>query len=339
MPVSCSGAGPTLTQVGPEEAKRLADAPGTLALIRFGGARCGNDGASPWIGTGLRPLGEAPAPVHCWRAEGAAGGGRRGRFGVRLAPGLALAAAVVADAADPAPLAADLYRELFALARELGRPHLLRVWQYLPRITQPCAGENRYQRFCAGRRQAFAEAGRPEGALPAACLLGDDGDSLLLYALLADEPGVQVENPRQVSAFRYPPEYGRAAPSFSRALAKRWPGGARQLYISGTASVVGHASAHADTPTQLEETLANLGALLAAGGFGPAGTAPAAVAPLTVYLRNAGDLPAVRRLLAARLPPEHPVTYLRADVCRRELLVEIEGMASAASTPAARPLE
>jgi len=42
---------------------------------------------------------------------------------------------------------------------------------------------------------------------------------------------------------------------------------------------------------------------------------------LTVYLRHAGDLPAVRALVEARAGQ---AIYLHADICRAELLVEIE---------------
>ncbi|MGH8274115.1 MAG: pteridine-dependent deoxygenase [Gammaproteobacteria bacterium] len=312
---------PQASFVTPEAAKKLATTPGTLALIGFGGPRDAGDGQSPWIGTGLEPL--APPPVQAWRANTPVEYGRLGNFTVRTTPGFALLATTLQNPEDPEPAADELYRELIAAAARLGCPHLLRIWQYLPRITESRHGEDRYRAYCAGRARAFEETDAGDAALPAACLLGDAGERILLYALIADKPGRQIENPRQQSAFRYPLRYGRKSPSFSRATAFG-TSGEETLFISGTSSITGHASRHTKTLDQLEETLRNLEALVKnwhsnAGGL-------AAIAPLKVYLRHASDLDAVRAALAKRLPEGLAVAYLRADVCRPELNVEIEGI-------------
>ena len=76
-------------------------------------------------------------------------------------------------------------------------------------------------------------------------------------------PGTPVENPRQVSAYRYPRQYGPQAPSFARAMLP--PSQAMPLLLSGTASVVGHESKHHDcVESQLAETFANFDSLIAA---------------------------------------------------------------------------
>ena len=312
-----------------QEAMRLASDPHVLALVRFDTPRNAGDGNSPWIDTGLSRLGPDPAPVQCWRTGAPVRHFREGPFSVHAAPGLALIAATVNDRDNPGEAAETLYNGLIATAEKLKCPHVLRIWQYLPRITEPLAGEDRYRAYCAGRRHALTQLGlHRDAALPAACLLGDRGDSILLYALVAAVPGTQVENPRQISAFRYPPQYGKASPSFSRALAVRWPDGRRQLYISGTASVVGHATRHDTAEEQIRETLANLEALIAAAKSNgdPEATGLAAIDPLKVYIRHHEDYPVVRKELDKRLPPDHPVLYLHADVCRPDLLVEVEGM-------------
>lgn len=309
--------------VTPQTADALASEPGTLALVGFDGPRDAGDGRSPWIGTGLATLAEPLVQV--WRVAAVVEYGRLDEFTVRTAPGLAILATTLPDTEDPGTGAEQLYRGLFAAAERLGCPHLVRIWQYIPRITKGLGEEDRYRAYCAGRRRAFEAAGRSDATLPAACLLGDEGDRILLYALAMNIAGRQVENPRQQSAFRYPRRYGRLSPSFSRALALRRPGEEEQLYISGTASITGHASRHETTLEQLAETLANLEALVA-NWRGADGDALAAIAPLKVYLRHADELAAVRAALAARLPPGHPVAYLRADVCRPELRIEIEGM-------------
>jgi chorismate lyase/3-hydroxybenzoate synthase len=128
-----------------------------------------------------------------------------------------------------------------------------------------------------------------------------------------------VENPRQVSAWRYPRQYGRTPPSFARAMALP---AQDALAISGTAAVVGHASAHQDDlEAQLNETLTNLEALLASAGMS---TGFDTQSPLKAYLRHPTDAPHIRDFLQSRLPGV-PVLLLQGDICRQELLVEIDG--------------
>jgi chorismate lyase/3-hydroxybenzoate synthase len=94
------------------------------------------------------------------------------------------------------------------------------------------------------------------------------------------------------------------------------------LAISGTAAIVGHASAHeGDLDAQLDETLTNLEALLASADM-PAGFDTHS--PLKAYVRHPADAPRVRDLLHRRLPGV-PVLLLHGDVCRSELLVELDG--------------
>ena len=95
----------------------------------------------------------------------------------------------------------------------------------------------------------------------------------------------------------------------------------------------------ADVARQTEETLANVAAVVdAANALSTIGPGAHRVDALdcTVYVRHPKDLPTVREVLARRLGADAPALrnaiYLRADVCRADLLVEIEahGIASAA---------
>jgi hypothetical protein len=45
---------------------------------------------------------------------------------------------------------------------------------------------------------------------------------------------------------------------------------------------------------------------------------------LKVYVRQPGDLQAIEAVLTAALPASTSIVYLQADVCREDLLVEIE---------------
>lgn len=279
-------------------------------------------------------LGAAPL-VEVWISDAPV---QRGTFGdVRYAHnGDALFAVI----ADPVPVnqaafeerTAEGYDTLFAVIEQQGYPHLLRAWNYFPQINAESLGLENYRRFCRGRGNAFqrhfgAEAER----FPAASALGTRSGQLHIYALAAREPGEFVENPRQMSAYLYPPEYGPRSPSFARATLKRW-GNVDHLYISGTASIVGHESRHpGDCVAQLDETLRNIEALLAATakeeGCGFKGLEN--LTRLKVYLREAAFAPLVRARLNEVLPPGAQTIYLQADICRSDLLVEIEAIALA----------
>ena len=166
--------------------------------------------------------------------------------------------------------------------------------------------------------------------LPAATAIGrcDADRRIQVYWLAARLPGTPVENPRQVSAYRYPRQYGPQAPSFARAMLP--PAGSEMpLMLSGTASVVGHASQHeGELLAQLDETFANFDALIAsARRHRP--ELPAAFGPgsrLKVYVRDAADLPAVAEAFEARYGDRLPRLLLHAAICRRELALEIDGV-------------
>jgi chorismate lyase/3-hydroxybenzoate synthase len=131
------------------------------------------------------------------------------------------------------------YRRILDLIQNEGYPHLMRVWNYLRDINQFANELERYQLFCLGRHRAFSDSNSFfERDLPAASAIGTRYGDSLIYFLAAKQAGMQIENPRQISAFHYPPCYGPRSPSFSRALLKEWRD-EHHLYIAGTASMQG----------------------------------------------------------------------------------------------------
>lgn len=272
----------------------------------------------------VRPL----LPVHRLDAMAAeAFFARRADGRVRLAHegGWCFGAIDLDDGGDLQAAAQHAYGMLFAALRDAAPLRLLRLWNVLPRIHHDEAGLERYRRFNAGRQQAFIDAGEAafEGA-PAACALGRDGGPLSVRWAAAPVASRALENPRQVPAWRYDTRFGPRSPTFSRAVVADAGGGREVLFVSGTASIVGQESLHdGDIVAQTQETLANLRAVLAEAG--PRFALGALQA--TVYLRDAADRATVQPLLAAA--GVRPMAWLRADVCRRELLVEIEGHAVA----------
>lgn len=247
--------------------------------------------------------------------------------------------AAVGDASPLQRATEDAYRRIFRLLDDEGFPQLWRVWNYLADInTETPAGVaggglERYRQFNVGRQDAFLASGRLTGGnVPAACALGVRQGPLSIAFMAGREIAVPLENPRQVSAWEYPPDYGPRSPTFARGALVRLP---RQtlLFVSGTASIVGHQTVHpGDVAGQTREALANIAAVLGEANSKAGGGEPFALAGLDyrVYIRHAGDFDAVRAALLPLVGERAPVVYVQADICRADLLVEIEASASRA---------
>lgn len=258
-----------------------------------------------------------------WHLEGATVG-ERGGWKIATSTDYALVQGAF-DGEDVTRVTRDAYLSLLELVESLERPNLIRIWNYVRDVNAPEDGLERYQRFSVGRFEALASAGfKLSSDLPAASAVGTHyGPQLTVVALASVHPGTQVENPRQVSAWAYPPRYGPRSPSFSRATIETG-GTQRRLWISGTASIVGHESTHPGDPAaQLDETMQNIEAVIGAAGM-EGGLER--VGMLKVYVRHAEHFPLLQSLLTARLP-NAPVLWVEADICRQELLLEIEGYA------------
>lgn len=305
----------------------------------FGAIGYGTPAQLAWMPTvHARVLSPAGSMADVWHAAGAATSGTTGCVRWRNNGHWLLGAIDLDEGAEQqglAELSQRAYRDLFATLDEAALPHLLRIWNYLPQINADGGGLERYRQFNLGRQQAFMDADRAafEGA-PAACALGIRQGALSIRFLAGRTAPLPVENPRQVSAYRYPETYGPRSPTFSRAALAELGGGDVALFISGTASIVGHETVHAgDVRAQAHETLRNLSAVLTAAGASC--TAPFSLSSLdaVVYVRHASDVAAVREVLDTVLGADshfsaHAV-YLEADVCRSDLLMEIEAHAVA----------
>ncbi|TWI13328.1 chorismate lyase/3-hydroxybenzoate synthase [Lysobacter ruishenii] len=302
----------------------------TLAVFGFG-ADAPRHGDPRYLRVSLQPHGAAPLEV--WRVAGPVSHGRDG--GIAWSEDGALQFGAIEldeppgeEDSDIERTAEAIYRRLPAFLAARGYPHLLRMWNYLDGITSGHGDDERYRRFCVGRARALGTV--DPGTLPAATAIGRvDGERRMqVYWLAARTPGTPLENPRQVSAWRYPRQYGPQPPGFARAMLPP-DGSAMPLMLSGTAAIVGHESQHRDSvEAQLDEVLVNLDHLVDRARqqrpelpetFGP-GTR------LKVYVRDAAELPHVAQALATRLPPSVSRIVLHGAVCRRELRVEIDGV-------------
>ena len=274
---------------------------------------------------GLEPIGGS-APYEAWWYRGPVEYRRRG--GVRLAECEDFVAAVhqVPDGqtADIRTAARQVYDELLDVVDGFGPISIVRAWNYFSRINEGAGDQERYRQFSVGRAESFEASGLADVQSPPGTAIGGPAGSPLTVVLLASRHPCQlVENPRQMSAFQYPADYGPRSPKFSRGGVLSLPCGGLFL-ISGTAAIVGHSSCETEgVEEQAGETFRNLESLLRSAGLNDD---LAALDAVRVYLRESGDLDAVRPLVESRLGREMHVTYLKGDICRRELDLEIDGV-------------
>lgn len=263
----------------------------------------------------------ATARHEVWQVDGPVRSGRDGALQWAESDGWLFAAVNQPDSGgDITACARQAYATLTGFLADKPGFHVQRIWNYLDRINLGDGDHERYRQFCSGRRDGMQHYFEDSG-FPAATAIGhaEPTGVLQLYCLAAASPGLRIENPRQLSAWHYPRQYGPVSPSFARAM--RLPGD-DALAISGTAAIQGHSSRHGnDLDAQLSETLTNIRALLDAGAMpGALG----ANSPLKVYVRHSEHMAAVDAFLVHHLP-DAPRLLLQADICRRELLVEIDG--------------
>ena len=304
--------------------EQILAGPEVLAVVGFGSAAPAHSDPR-YLRVALEPL-LGPAPFEVWRGSGtvihdASGEVRWSGDGDYAFGVIEVDEAARGGIAASARHAYCLLREWIAASRT---PHVLRMWNYLDAINSGNGDAERYREFCRGRADGMASLF--EHGFPAATAIGVRSGRRVLqvYWLAARVRGAALENPRQMSAWRYPREHGPSAPTFARGM--RAPTRSPQLYISGTAAIVGHVSHHHDDlPAQLDETLTNFASLLEAAGV-PAAAHFGSHSVLKGYVRNGADAGAVVARLRERLPAATPVLLLHGDICRRELLIEIDGV-------------
>jgi enamine deaminase RidA (YjgF/YER057c/UK114 family) len=223
--------------------------------------------------------------------------------------------------------------------------HVVRTWFYLGGITEREADHQRYQELNRARtdfyhdvrfRCSLLNPNAPLGVYPASTGIGMAGNGLVLSCLALETRRddmflLSLENPQQTPAYAYHPKYSPQSPKFSRAVALVL-GDYVTTWISGTASIVNSESCHVgDVAKQTEQTIDNIERLIAPENFALHGVKGAGshlhdVAKIRVYLKRAQDLAKCRAVCERRFG-QVPVLYAVADVCRPELLVEIEGVA------------
>jgi enamine deaminase RidA (YjgF/YER057c/UK114 family) len=272
----------------------------------------------------------APDVIEAWRSAGPIRSGRAGGASWRANDAWMFVAVQVEERTSLRSATEAAYRSLFEVLATQDYAYPVRIWNYIADINGESDGLERYRQFNIGRQAAFLGCGREVSgnSVPAACALGTrPGAPLVVYALAGRTAPLAIENPRQRSAYHYPSRYGPRAPTFSRASLADWDGGPA-LFVSGTASIVGHETLHVgDVAEQTRETLRNIAALLDEARRVRGAAWDLRDLRYKAYVRDPADVATVRAEIARACGTAPDCLYLLADICRRDLLVEIEAVA------------
>ncbi|MDP2247637.1 MAG: hypothetical protein Q8J65_05860 [Nitrosomonadales bacterium] len=299
----------------------------------------------PCIQVSMPLLSQSISSCEVWLSTGSVSSGRFGEvryrhdgetlFGV-------IELAQLPGSAETLPLqqaTESAYRQIFALLDKERFPHVYRFWNYMPDINGFNHGLERYHLFNIGRQDAFLSSGREvAGSLPAACALGTRNGPLAIAFIAGHTPTLAIENPRQIRAYQYPEQYGPRSPTFSRASLLRH---AHEdiLLVSGTASIIGHETLHVgDVLAQTRETLTNLQAVaMEANRLIDQVKFSLKNMCYRVYVRHASDMPTIRDEMQRVIKGELQATFIQADICRQDLLLEIEASATSLTSTTEQP--
>jgi enamine deaminase RidA (YjgF/YER057c/UK114 family) len=202
------------------------------------------------------------------------------------------------------------YRELFDTLKNSEYTYINKIWNFVPNI------HTNYSEFNLARKTIFTESGYEE--IPVAVGIGSNNNNFELNFELGDVKPIIIDNKNQVQPKDYSTEYGNT-PLFSRAALIN-----NLLYISGTASILHEkTTSQGDIKGQTETTLLNIMTII--DSYNKLTNKKLQPNDLfyTVYLPDDENIYGVVEVLEKILYPEN-VAFFKNDLCRKDLLVEIE---------------
>lgn len=254
----------------------------------------------------------------------------------------------------PASLEAPIFDQSTEVLDKLGQVlaaeqmdinSIVRQWNYIERITCiPEGGNQHYQDFNDARSHFYARTEWKRG-YPAATGIGTKHGGIMVEVDAVELTcrrcaAVALDNALQVAAHDYSQKVligvadkifrHKTTPKFERAKAVVSPESGLQVYISGTAAIRGEASlTDVGIGQQTETTLENIEYLISQQNLRKHGIKVEKVPEIQifrVYLKSEELLEPARTIIANRYPNVNAL-YVLTDVCRDELLIEIEGVA------------
>lgn len=236
----------------------------------------------------------------------------------------------------------EVFERLDATLAECGFAvdDIVRQWNYIGNIVGERDGKQRYQEFNDARTRYYAKAAWSNG-YPAATGIGASYEGIIVGCIAFKKSGTcakaiyPIDNPLQVAAHVYSKsvlidnaaDAVKSTPKFERAKLIETSHGVC-CFVSGTAAIRGEQSEDASSARlQTIKTIENIEHLVSPENLVRYGCAPHELkyAQLQAFIKRAEDYDEVRAVIEQAYP-QVPTVYTIADVCRKELLVEIEGI-------------
>jgi hypothetical protein len=213
---------------------------------------------------------------------------------------------------------------------------IVRQWNYIENISQFEEEYQNYQAFNDSRSHFYAREEWSAG-YPAATGIGTQSGGVMVELIAFVGEGLinmALDNPLQIAAHTYSqvvllgaidPCFGqRTTPKFERGRMIGVPD-RLTIYISGTAAIRGESSHIAeDVMEQARITMENIDYLISPQNL-PVEGVERTYKLLRIYVKNPGQMEQVRTYMKANYPDILKI-YICADICRDELLLEIEGV-------------
>lgn len=216
---------------------------------------------------------------------------------------------------------------------------IVRQWNYIGNIVSCRDGKQNYQEF-NDARTAYYSRGEWGNGYPAATGIGTSSESIIVGCIAfkktdATKAIYPIDNPLQVAAHIYSErvlidtavDAVKSTPKFERAKLIETSQGAC-CFVSGTAAIRGEESVEASSARlQTIKTIENIEYLVSKANLMRYGCKPYDLEYVNhiVYIKNAEDYEEVRAVVEAKYPNVNTI-YTIADVCRSELVVEIESI-------------
>ncbi len=232
-------------------------------------------------------------------------------------------------------------------AEQLAFSDVVRQWNYIENIVDTNSAINgilqNYQIFNDVRSMYYAKAEFCNG-FPAATGIGMKAGGIILEFIAVSKAQnvsiIPIKNPQQVNAYSYSDNklVGRsidgiaqkASPKFERAkfIAINKIG---KIYVSGTAAIRGEESVGEQSASdQTIITIENIEQLISKATLSdhkiPVNSHLPKLSHLRVYIKYKKDFSAVKSV-CEKYYSSIPILYLISDICRDDLLVELEGVA------------
>ncbi len=229
---------------------------------------------------------------------------------------------------EPSVQSEVMFLKAESLLCELGLDYsaVVRTWIYMADILSWYDGFNEVRNRLYGQWGLMPQPGsqaplrlpastgiRGDNPFDAACVM----DFLAIGANGSSAPAIkQLTNPRQKDAFGYQKAFSRGA----------WVqgDGISHVQISGTAAIdeKGESLFPGNARQQIQHTLEVVAALIA-----PCGAKLTDISGATFFLKSAGDTEVCRQVLQANGLAQIPAVWVQGDVCRGELLFEMDAIA------------